>query len=642
MENNINRFECHLHSMYSNIRLIDAISKPEDIIKRALDIGLNGICLTDHETLAGHIKMNKLQDEIQKEHPDFKIGLGNEIYLVDERPSQKHPHFILIAKDKEGHKQLRQLSSLAWMNSYFSKGLERVDTLKVDLDRIVRQNKGHLIGSTACLGSELDIEILNLIEAEKNEEEEKAKEAHDKIVNFILWCKDLFGEDFYIECQPAQSKEQILVNQRLMSISKCFNIKMIVTTDAHYLKKEDRYVHKAYLNSKQAEREVDTFYQYAYLQDNDEVFENLKASNFDKLFITELLNNTMEIYNKIENYSLLHSQQIPKVEVKNYPIIKNESVAEFNNLYNLYQSKDQIERYWVNECVKALENKFPDLYENHIEYLEELEEEADVKRVIGEKLDTNMYGYPVLLQHYINLIWECGSTIGVGRGSACSALNHYLLGITQLDPVQWKFPFFRYMNRERIELGDIDIDIAPSKRPLFINKVKEERKNNFLPELDELSKRNLGATYIATFGTEGTKSAILTACRGYRSEEYPNGIDVDIAQYLASLVPVERGFLWSIDELLNGNEEKGRKPVKTFINEVNQFPGLLDIIKGIEGIINKRSSHASGIIMQDEDPYRFGCFMRTPKGEIITQYDLHDCEAARNDKIRYISNRSSR
>ena len=193
-----------------------------------------------------------------------------------------------------------------------------------------------------------------------------------------------------------------------------------------------------------------------------------------------------------------------------------------------------------------------------------------------------MYGYPVLLQHYINLIWECGSTIGVGRGSACSALNHYLLGITQLDPIQWHFPFFRYMNRERTELGDIDIDIAPSKRPLFIKKVKEERKHNFLPSIDEQSKDNLGATYIATFGTEGTKSAVLTACRGYRSEEFPDGIDVDIAQYLASLIPSERGFLWTIDEVINGNEEKGRKPVKVFINEIEQFPGLLDIIKGIE------------------------------------------------------------
>ena len=97
---------------------------------------------------------------------------------------------------------------------------------------------------------------------------------------------------------------------------------------------------------------------------------------------------------------------------------------------------------------------------------------------------------------------------------------------------------------------------------------------------------------------------------------------------MASLIPVERGFLWSLHDVVYGNPDKGREPISLFINEVKQYPGLLDIMFGIEGLINKRSSHASGVILFDEDPYEFGCFMKTPKGEIITQYDLHDCEAA--------------
>ena len=94
--------------------------------------------------------------------------------------------------------------------------------------------------------------------------------------------------------------------------------------------------------------------------------------------------------------------------------------------------------------------------------------------------------------------------------------------------------------------------------------------------------------------------------------------------------------MWTLNDIINGNEEKGRKPNKIFINEINQFPGLLDIMMGIEGLINKRSSHASGVILFDEDPYEFGCFMRTPKGEIITQYDLHDCEAAGMTKYDFL------
>ena len=110
---------------------------------------------------------------------------------------------------------------------------------------------------------------------------------------------------------------------------------------------------------------------------------------------------------------------------------------------------------------------------------------------------------------------------------------------------------------------DIDIDICPSKRPLILQKIKEER-STMLENIDgslRWAKKNLGCTLVATFGTEGTKSAILTACRGYRSEDFPDGIDVDEAQYMSSLIPQERGFLWPIKEVINGNPEKGRKPV---------------------------------------------------------------------------------
>lgn len=192
------------------------------------------------------------------------------------------------------------------------------------------------------------------------------------------------------------------------------------------------------------------------------------------------------------------------------------------------------------------------------------------------------------------------------------------------------------MNKERVELGDIDLDLCPSKRPKILNEIKKERGQNFNKDIDDLSRRNLGCTLIATFGTEGTRSTILTACRGYRSEEYTDGIDVDTAQYLSSLIPSERGFLWSLNDVVYGNEDKDRKPIKLFINEVNQYPGLLDIMMGIEGLINKRSSHASGVILFDEDPYEFGSFMRTPKGEIITAYDLHMCEACGMTKYDFL------
>ena len=627
---NLERLEIHSHTMYSNIRLLDCINRPKDLINQAIDLGLKGISITDHDCLSSHMEVNMYAQEVLKEHPEFKVVLGNEIYLTGTRENgQKYYHFILLAKSKIGHRALRELSSRAWMNSYWDRGMERVVTLYSDLNEIVNKYPGQLIATTACMGGEISSLTLEMINAEKIGDIETINKCHDRIVEFILWMKQIFQDDFYIECAPACSKEQIAVNQRLVSIAKAFNLKMVIGSDAHYLKKQDRYVHKAYLNSKGGEREIDTFYEYAYLQNQEEILENLNKS-FSLDFIKEMFDNSMEVYNKISNYSLLHKQTIPEVDVKNYP--KDNSIINHPILESMLKSDDKIERYWVNECLIKLK----ELGKFNKTYLDRLEEEADIKRTIGEKLETNMFSYPVTLQHYCDLFWECGSIVGAGRGSSCSGLNHYLLGITQLDPIEWGLPFWRYLNKERTELGDIDLDLCPSKKGLILKKIKEERGQKFKGNIDDLSRKNLGCTLIATFGTEATKSAVLTACRGYRSEDYPDGIDIDTAQYMSSLIPQERGFLWSLQDVVKGNPEKGRKPNQVFISEVNQYPGLLDIMIAIEGLVNKRSSHASGVILFDEDPYEFGCFMKTPKGEIITQYDLHMCEAAGMTKYDFL------
>ena len=631
----MSRMECHSHTMYSNIRLLDATNKPNELIDKAIELGLLGIAITDHECLSCHVEVNMYSQKLKEKFPDFKVALGNEIYLTDNRESnQKYYHFILVAKDKEGHKQLRKLSSVAWMNSYYDRGMERVPTLKSELSEVVKANPGHLIATTACIGGELGSNILNLEVARKVGDKQTESVCKQNIIDFVLFCKDLFGDDFYFEVAPAANKEQIIVNKKIAELSVVFGVKMIIGSDAHYLTKEDRYVHEAFLNSKGGEREVAQFYEYAYLQTEEEIKENLAPSIVD--LYEQMCKNSMEIYDKIEDYSLLHSQQIPKVAVKDYPIPISSQGDYFENNYpilsDMYKSNDIYERYWVNECV----NKLKELDKDNKEYLDRLEEEADIKKTIGKALDTNMFSYPITLQHYVDLFWKCGSMVGAGRGSSCSGLNHYLLGVTQLDPIEWNLPFWRYLNKERYELGDIDLDLCPSKRPMILNEIKKERGKNFLPEIDDLTRQNCGCTLIATFGTETTKSAIQTSCRGYRSDEFPEGIDVDTAQYLSSLVPQERGFLWDLHTVVYGDASKGRKPVTAFINEVNKYPGLLNIMFGIEGLISRRGSHASGVIMFDEDPYEFGCFMKTPSGDIITQYDLHMAEAAGMTKYDFL------
>lgn len=614
-------FGIHNHTEYSNIRLLDSINRPKDLIRKAIELGLSGIAITDHECLSSHVEVTKIAEEIRKTNPDFTVALGNEIYLVDERKSgQKYFHFLLIAKDAIGHKALRELSSTAWYYSYTDRGMERVPTTKEELSAVVNKYRGHLIATTACMGGELSTNALLAAMSKKVNDMNSAKGYERNIDNFINFCVDLFGEDFYIECAPSKFEDQLTVNQELYWIANHYNIKMVVGTDAHYLTAAERPVHKAYLNSKGGEREVDSFYEFAHLMDSDEVTDLLSLC-FSSSVIEDILDNTIEIQKKITQYSLFHKQDIPSVEVKDYPKkeIHNEKYPTLSAMFN---SDDIQNRYWVNQCSE----KLIQLGKNNDTYLSELEEEARVKSIISEKLETNMFRYPNTLQHYIDMIWECGSMVGAGRGSSCAALNHYLMGITQLDPIEWDLPFFRYLNEERIELGDIDIDICPSKRPEILRRIKAERGHMFNQDVPQWAKENLGCTLVATFGTEGTKSAIQTACRGYRSELYPEGIDVDEAQYMSSLIPQERGFLWPIADVINGNPDKNRKPVTAFIREVTKYEGLLEIIIAIEGLVNKRSSHASGVILMDGDPFERSSFMKTPKGELITAFDLHDAE----------------
>ena len=628
----MNRFSLHNHTDASNFRLLDSINRLPNLVKRGYEIGLKGVAITDHETISQSIKICQLQDE----YKDFKIAIGNEIYLCDVRESgQKYPHFILIAKDKKGHEQLRKLSSYAWMNSYYDRGLERVPTLKAELADIVSKDPGHLIATSACIGSELGINLLTMLNARKVGDSNSEAIAYNNIDQYLKFCIELFGNDFYLEIAPAASKEQIEVNQKIVQIAQLYNRKVVIGDDSHFLKRDDRYVHKSYLNSSEGDREVDAFYQYAYLHDEQECIEDLTPSfgEFTQKMYEQFCANSMEVFDKIEIYDLRHAQTIPSVEVKDYP--KANVVTGMENypvLESMFYSDDKYDRYWINECF----NKLKELNKDNDEYLSELEAEAKVKKTIGEKLGTNIFKYPITLQHYIDMMWDCGSLVGAGRGSSCAGLNHYLLGITQLDPIKWNLPFFRYLNEDRIELPDIDLDLCPSKRPYIMKKIKEERGQQFKDDIDDLSRKNLGATHIVTFGTETAKSAITTACRGYRSKDYPDGIDSDTSNYLASLVPVERGFNWTIGEMVNGNPEKGRQPVALFNQELTKYPGLLEIILGIEGLVKSRGIHASGVILFDEDPYEFGCFMKAPNGEIVTQYDLHDAEAGGLTKYDFL------
>lgn len=589
------------------------------MVERAVELGLPGIGISEHESLGNSIDVEILQEQVRQEHPDFKIVHCNEIYLTDTREmGQKYYHFILIALDEIGFHMMSELSSTAWLNGYFDRGLMRVPTLKSDVEDVIkRYGQGHIYASQACLGSEISTYVLKMHECQEKGDKEGRKHWHDEIVKFVKWCTDTFGKDnFCFEIQPSRSHDQLIVNNVMPSIAKAFKLPMCITCDAHYLTKEDAPIHKAFLNSKQGDREVDEFYSATWLQSEDEILEHLEGTPVD---YEQCCKDSMAIFDRVQGFTLRKPQEVPEAPVPFRPK-RHVECSKYPTLSKLYESDSVQERFWVNECIDQLKER--GLYND--QYVSRLEEEADVMDYIGQKLDTCIFAYSLFMRHYIDLIWNCGSTVGVGRGSAGGGLSHWLLGITGTDPIVSGSFFWRFLNKERVELPDIDIDVCPSKRETVFEETRKETGE-------------LGCVHVCTYTTLTTKATIKLAGRGYRSKECPSGIPLEETEYISSLVPSERGFLWPLKDVINGNPEKGRKASAQFNAEIEKYPGLKEILFKIEGLVVQAGIHASGVIYPPkEDYYRYGPFMKAKNGTIITQYSLHMAESAGATKIDWL------
>ena len=300
----------HSHTDYSNAALgfSDCINRVPELIQRAYDIGLSGIAITDHECISGFVKVLKYYEKMERDR-DFNLILGNEIYLLTDEEheaningSTKTPqyHFILNALDTEGYHQLCELSTRAWKRAYVD-SIWRRPTLYSDLEEIIKPNQGHIVASSACLGSRIDKLLLN----------GKDNEALNEVKHF----QDIFGKDnFFLEVQPSKDTncDQSKVNKKMLWLSQISEVSLIATTDAHYLQKEDKLIHKIFLNSQDGEREVDDFYATAYLMDAEELREHLRHEfndeQIDKMFAT-----TESISKRVKGYDIWHDPIIPQI-----------------------------------------------------------------------------------------------------------------------------------------------------------------------------------------------------------------------------------------------------------------------------------------------------------------------------------------
>lgn len=443
--------------MFSNSRLLDSINKPEELIDYAFKLGLKGIAITDHSILSAHMLIEEHIEKRKKENPDnidwqnFKLIRGDEIYLVRNGLTQDNfiskqdyfYHFVLLALDAEGHKQLRELSGRAYQRSWF-KNMVRVPTYYSDIEEVIGKNPGHVYGLTACLGGFVPKHILS--------------EDFSRVNQFIEWGKGVFNGLFALELQPSKEKEQILVNKTLIQLAKEFDIEYVITTDSHYLNKEERHLHKAFLNAKHGEREVDSFYATTYVMDAEEIH-NYMDSQIGFAAVERGLNTTNTIAKLVTNYSLKHPLKIPYMPKEIYDInifptvVINELFSSIPLLKTFAEGDDadnQLAYYIIEYFVKNPK-------EINTKSMDRIQEELIAIKTTSDKMQVQWSKYLLQMKHHVDLVWQYADTlIGAGRGSAVSFYINYILGITQVDPMKEKTALksWRFLNPERASVLD--------------------------------------------------------------------------------------------------------------------------------------------------------------------------------------------
>ena len=592
----------HTHTEYSNTRLRDCIIKIDDAMTYAEELGHEVIAFTDHDFTGSWVKIEKAR----KKHPNLKVILGNEIYLCRNglnadnfvAGQDKYYHFILCAKDAEGAKQIREISTRAWMRSYMARGMRRVPTYYQDLVEIIHSNPGHVIGATACLGGALGTQLLKY-------KETKSEELYGKIQQWCDQMEWIFGADnFYLELQPSESHEQTYVNRMLIDLAKNFHYRYIISTDSHYLKKEDAAIHAAYLNAQDGDREVASFYATTYMMDTEELESHMDLTPEE---LEEAYSNIRRIAAMCEDYSLQKPLKIPELKWKNYGYhLNHEAFQKIPMLHTFALSEHRADNVLVDAIIDGIE-EHPDL-QNQRAY-DEINMNLEMTWVSSNVNNARWSAYYLNLQKIIDTCWDAGSIVGPGRGSGVGFILLYVLGITQINPLRETTKCFawRFLNPERVSVLDVDFDIEGGRRADVLNAFRREYGSDRVAN-------------VATFRTEKSKSAILTAARGL-------GIDVDIAQYIASLIPADRGQLRTLDQCMYGDEQNDWPPIKQFVFEMTEnYPELWEVAHKVEGLVCGTGIHAGGVIFVDAPFTESTALMRAPDGTICTQFDLHDCE----------------
>lgn len=448
----------HNHTTYS---LMDSLVKTQALFAKTKELGYSAVSVTDHGTLAGAWDALKASKET-----GVKLIMGCEFYFVDDLSVESHQrlrHVILLAKNHQGYKNLLLAHKLANDNNIilFKKAVPRIDW------KILEQCSEGLICTTAC-GEGILANLIN------NRKSDKAKEQAKRL-------KDIFGDNLALEIQPHNMRrnltpyndyeDQALVNRQLIKFGNELDIKVICTSNTHYLTKDDHEAHDVMLAigsgqqvKSQARLKYDNEFYLRSREEMEQFFSRLykeKAQDFcdNTLYFSSLCEQPDWIDPKFTNPS---GKELPEFQVNqepNYEIFSREL-----DKYSAELSEDQKYLRWL--CDQNFAKKVPAGKEQ--EYRDRLQEEFDVIEY------HNFSSYMLIVADYVQFARKNNIPVGPGRGSIGGSLIAYLIGIHQADPIKYGLIFARFHNKAKASFPDIDLDFATSGRDLVQKYISEK------------------------------------------------------------------------------------------------------------------------------------------------------------------------
>lgn len=548
MDNNTQYVPLHLHSEYS---LLDGAIKVKALCQYAKDNNMPAVAITDHGVMYSAIEFYRTAKEI-----GVKAIVGCEFYVHDgdihEKNAQHNPlyHLVLLAKDKDGYMNLVKLVSIAHCEGMYYKP-------RINFELLQKYHEG-LICSSACLGGEV---LQNLLKSNY----EGAKAAAKRY-------KDLFGDDYYIELQDHGLEEQKRTNPDLIRIANELDIKMIITNDSHYLKKEDADWHDTLLclqtNALKADENRFHFPNNEfYVKTPMELRDSFKWMDSD--LFDECIKNTVDIADKCHLIMEMGKSPLPHYEVP-----AGHTVESYLD-------------YVVHEGLKERYGEIPPEIEERVKY------ELGIIEQMG------FSAYFLITWDFVHFAKTHGIPVGPGRGSAAGSVVAYALKITELDPIRHHLLFERFLNPERYSMPDVDIDFCIERRGEVIDYVAQKYG------ADKVCQ-------IITFGTYAAKAAMKGVARVF---------DIPYARsnQLASLIPNEPKA--HIDDALQEGME-----LKKLYDEDPEVKRLVDMAKAIEGIKNNTGTHAAGVIIAHKPLNEIVPVQPSKDGIIVTEYPMADLE----------------